>query len=55
MSPGAFLEGLREVILALFGQIRIVWSAYTTLGVVSAFFALWVLDKVFHIFDILKR
>ena len=55
MSPGAFLDGLREVIVALFDQMRVVWSAYTTLGVVSAFFALWVLDKVFHIFDILKR
>ena len=52
---GAFLEGLREVIVALFEQISIVWGAYTTLSVVSAFFALWVLDKVFHIFDILKR
>lgn len=51
----SFLSGLREVIVALFGQMRLVWGAYTTLGVVSAFFALWVLDKVFHIFDILKR
>ena len=52
---GDFLKGLQEIVPALFNQITIIWGAYTTLGVVSAFFALWVLDRVFHIFDILKR
>ena len=50
-----FLDGLRPIIVALFDQLTVVWGAYTSLGVVSAFFALWVLDRVFHIFDILKR
>lgn len=49
------IAGLREIVSALFDQFSFIWVVYTTLPVVSSFFALWVLDRVFHIFDILKR
>lgn len=31
------------------------WGLVTTCGILAGFFALAVLDKMFHIFDILRR
>ena len=31
------------------------WGLITTCGILAGFFALAVLDKMFHIFDILRR
>lgn len=32
-----------------------IFTIYTTSSVLVGFFALWVLDRLFHVFDILKR
>lgn len=46
---------LEPIIQFLFSQFRNIWTCYTTVTVISWFFALLVLDRIFHIFDILKR
>lgn len=37
------------------GIVNQYWGLVTTCGILSAFFALKVLDKIFHIFDIIRR
>lgn len=49
------IDGVRAVVTWFFSQVSAIWVAYTVLPIVSAFFAIWVLDRIFHIFDILKR
>lgn len=34
--------------------IGYIWEAYTLNAVLSAFFTLWVLDRIFGIFDLIK-
>ncbi len=49
------LDALDSVVQFLFYSIQQTWQLYTMTSVLGAFFALWVLDRLFHIFDILKR
>lgn len=49
------LEILESVGTFLFTQIKAIWVLYTGSTVLCGFFTLWVLDRLFHIFDILKR
>ena len=48
------LEVLGDIATLVFSQISSIWVLYTTSSVLAGFF-LWVLDRLFHIFDILKR
>lgn len=32
-----------------------IFNLYTTCSILSGFFALWVLDRIFGIFDLLKK
>ncbi len=48
-------ESITQILEAIFGQISTLWVVYTTAPIISAFFALWVLDRIFHIFDILRK
>lgn len=49
------LDVLGEIANFFFSQINCLWLVYTSLPIVSSFFALWVFNRIFHIFDILKR
>lgn len=49
------LEFLGDIATFVFSQISSIWLLYTTSSVLAGFFCLWVLDRLFHIFDILKR
>lgn len=49
------LEVLGQLATFMFSQIRSIWVLYTTSSVLAGFFVLWVLDRLFHIFDVLKR
>lgn len=46
------LGPILQFMLGFFGEI---FDLYTTCAVLSGVFALWVLDRIFGIFDILKR
>ena len=46
---------LGEISTWIFSQMSSVFNVYTTCSVISAFFCLWLIDRMFHIFDILKR
>lgn len=49
------LEVAGDIATLIFHQFTSIWNLYTTSAVLSGFFILWVLDRLFHIFDILKR
>lgn len=49
------LEVAGDIATLIFQQFTSIWTLYTTSAVLSGFFVLWVLDRLFHIFDILKR
>ncbi len=49
------LEFLGDIANLTFSQIKAIWVLYTTSSVLAGFFVLWILDRLFHIFDILKR
>ena len=49
------LEFLGDIANLTFSQIKAIWVLYTTSSVLAGFFVLWILDWLFHIFDILKR
>lgn len=49
------LEFLGAIWDFIWQQLGSIWILYTTSSVLSGFFALYVLDRIFHIFDILKR
>lgn len=50
-----FIVGLRSISAFLFDTLTKVFNAYTTVPVLVAVFGLWLLDRVFGIFDILRR
>lgn len=49
------LEFLGDIANFVFSQIKSIWILYTTSSVLAGFFVLWVLDRLFHIFDVLKK
>lgn len=49
------LDVLGDIASLIFQQFTSIWNLYTTSAVLSGFFVLWILDHLFHIFDILKR
>lgn len=49
------LEYLDAIGSFLFAQFEHIWVLYTSCTVLSGFFTLWILDRIFHIFDIIKR
>lgn len=49
------LEVLGDLANFMLSQFSSIWNVYTTSSVLAGFFVLFVLDRLFHIFDILKR
>lgn len=49
------LEFLGAIWEFVWRQLGAIWVLYTTSSVLAGFFALYILDRIFHIFDILKR
>lgn len=49
------LEVLGDIATFVFQQFLSIWNIYTTSSVLAGFFVLWILDRMFHIFDVLKR
>lgn len=49
------LAGLSELLSFFLSWLKSIFNLYVACDVISAFFALWVLDRVFHIFDVIKR
>lgn len=50
----AFLAGLDAAWTFLFDVMTKLFQMYTTIPVLIAVFALWILDRVFGIFDLIK-
>lgn len=50
----AFLAGLDAAWMFLFDVLTKLMETYTTVPVFIAVFALWVLDRIFGIFDFIK-
>ncbi len=48
------LDALKQVSTFILGQFTNIWAAYTG-EVLCVVIALWVLDRLLHIFDVLKR
>lgn len=49
------LEALPEMVDFFMSIIRQYWTVITGCSVLSAFLALAVLDRIFHIFDVIRR
>lgn len=49
-----FLIGVGEILNALISQMDAVWALYISGGIVSSFFAIWVVKRVLIFFDIIK-
>ena len=49
-----FLNGVGDILVALFKQMDAVFAMYISGAVVSSFFALWLLKRVLIFFDIIK-
>ena len=49
------LEVLGDLANFVLTQLSNIWTVYTTSSVLAGFFVLLILDRLFHIFDILKR
>lgn len=49
------LEVAGDIATLIFKQFASIWNLYTTSAVLSGFFVLWILDRLLHIFDVLKR
>lgn len=49
------LDVLGQISSFFFDCLRNIFTLYTTLEVLAASFVLWLLNKLFGIFDILKR
>lgn len=47
-----FLSAVAKFIFDQFGQT---WALYTGGGVLGFTLILWILDRLFHIFDVIKR
>lgn len=50
----SFMSALSQIWDFLIDIFTKVFTSYTTIPVFIAVFALWVLDRIFHIFDYLK-
>lgn len=48
----AFLGDISQFILS---NMSSVFNVYTASSILSGFFALYLMDRMFHIFDILRR
>lgn len=49
------LEALPEMVDFFMSIIRQYWTAITGCSILAAFLALAVLDRIFHIFDVIRR
>lgn len=49
------VEFLSAVATWIFSQFDAIWALYTGGGVLGFTLILWILDRLFHIFDVLKR
>lgn len=49
------IEFLSAVTTFIFNQFDSIWALYTGGGVFAFTIVLWILDRLFHIFDIMKR
>lgn len=49
------IEFLGAVATWIFKQFDAIWLLYTSGGVISFTLVLWILDRLFHIFDVMKR
>lgn len=48
-------EFLSAVATFVFKQFDSIWALYTGGGVLGFTLILWILDRLFHIFDVMKR
>ncbi len=49
------MSDLQAIVSFLFSQIDAAWAIYTGGSILGLALAVIVLDKIFHIFDVLKR
>lgn len=49
------LAGVGQILSFFMSWLRNIFSLYVACDVIAAFFALWVLDRVFHVFDAIRR
>lgn len=49
------IEFLSAIATFVFNQFDTIWALYTGGGVLGFALVLWILDRLFHIFDIMKR
>ena len=50
----AFINGLELIWPFLLNVMSQVFNLYMTQPILMAIFSLWILDRVFHIFDLIK-
>lgn len=50
----AYLDALTQVWNFLLTVLSAVWGLYTSQPVLMSFFTLWLLDRIFGIFDLIK-
>lgn len=49
------IEYLGAIATFIFNQFDAIWALYTGGTVLGSVIVLWVLDRLFHIFDVIKR
>lgn len=49
------MDGIKALVSFLFSQFDAAWAVYTGGSIVGLALAVWLLDRIFHIFDVLKR
>lgn len=49
-----FLQGVGDILVAMLSQMDAVFALYVSGGIISSFFALWVIKRVLIFFDIIK-
>lgn len=49
------MDGLKALVSFVFSQFDSAWALYTGGSIVGLVLAVILLDKIFHIFDVLKR
>lgn len=49
------LEDLTLIAAWIFDQFDVIWALYTGGSVLGFAVILWILDRLFHIFDVLKK
>lgn len=50
-----FLVGVNDILIAMLLQLDAVFALYISGGIISSFFALWVIKRVLIFFDIIKN